>query len=116
MWYLSAAYATGFTLDVVSVEKYIAGALTFFVTQGANTATYTLNVPAPGTITADFASFTGIGSVDLAAVDKLGFTFNHVMAQDIVLDNFSTHVVPEPGTYALMACGLLGLALARRRS
>lgn len=114
LWDLTPANAVALTLDVVSVENYIAGALTFFVTQGANTATYTMNVPAPGSIMADLASFTGIGSVNRAAIDKLGFTFNHVVAQDIVLDNFATYV-PEPGTYALMAFGLLGVALARRR-
>jgi len=116
LWDLTAANATALTIDVVTVENYVSGEITFFVTQGANTATYSLTVPTPGTLQVDLASFTGIDSVIRSEIDKIGFTFNHVKAQDIALDNLGTYVVPEPGTYALMACGLLGLALIRRRS
>ncbi len=116
LWNLTSANATALTLDVINVENYISGAITFFVTQGANTATYSMTVPSPGQIAIDLDSFAGIGAVDRSIIDKVGFTFNHVVAQDIALDNFSTSVVPEPGTYALMAVGLLGLAFVRRRA
>jgi hypothetical protein len=115
MWNLTSPNATALTIDVINVENYVSGAITFFVTQGANTATYSMTVPTIGQIMIDLTSFAGIGSVDRSIIDKVGFTFNHVVAQDIALDNFGTHVVPEPGTYALMAAGLLGLALVRRR-
>jgi hypothetical protein len=115
MWNLTSAYATALTIDVITVENYTSGAITFFVSQGANTATYSMTVPTIGQIMIDLNSFAGIGSVDRSIIDKVGFTFNHVVAQDIALDNFGTYVVPEPGTYALMAAGLLGLALVRRR-
>ena len=36
-------------------------------------------------------------------------------SSDLAFDNFKEYVVPEPGTYALMAAGLLGLFAIRRR-
>lgn len=115
LWDLTEAKASALTLDVLGIEKYDSGSITFFIMQGPKTATYTMTVPTPGPLSVALSGFTGIDSVNRALIDSLGFTFSHVMAQDIVLDNFGTHVVPEPASYALMACGLLGLALVRRR-
>lgn len=115
LWDLTESKVSALTLDVLGIEKYDSGSITFFITQGANTATYTMTVPAPGSLSVALSGFSGIDSLNRALVNSLGFTFNHVMAQDIVLDNFGTQVVPEPASYALMACGLVGLALVRRR-
>jgi|GEM_PF-3191104 len=114
LWNLSALHATGLTLDIVDIEKYAGGSVGFFISQGSNTAAYSIAVPSVGTIIAGFDSFAGIGSIDLSGVDRLGFSFTHVNAQDIVIDNFGTQVVPEPGAYALTACGMLALGLVRR--
>jgi len=71
-------------------------------------------VPTTGPVLAPFAGFTG-GVVNLAAITELGFTFDNTLAQDVTLDNFATNIVPEPGTYAMMAAGLLGLFAIRRK-
>jgi hypothetical protein len=115
LWDLSSPYITGLTLDVMSLESYTGGAITFEMTDGVNTATYNMAVPTTGPIFAPFAGFTGIGAVNRAGVSQLGFTFDNTLAQDIRLDNFGTNLVPEPGTYALMAAGLIGLFAIRRR-
>lgn len=113
LWNLSGA--TGFSLDILSLENYGGGSIQFFITQAANTASYSTGVPLTGTLLVDFADFVNIDALNLSAVNRLGFSFTHVSAQDIVIDNFGTQVIPEPGTYALMAVGLLALGVARRR-
>ncbi len=114
LWDLSSPFITGLTLDVISVEGYTGGALTFSISDGVNTATYNMAVPTTGPVLAPFAGFTG-GVVNLAAITELGFTFDNTLAQDVTLDNFATNIVPEPGTYAMMAAGLLGLFAIRRK-
>jgi hypothetical protein len=113
IWDLSSS--SGLTLDIIDLEQYAGGSIEFFITQGANTASYSMGVPSVGTLIAGFGAFAGISGVDLSAVDRIGFTFGQVNAQDIVVDNFGTQVVPEPGTYAMLAGGLLAFSLLRRR-
>jgi hypothetical protein len=115
LWDLTSAYATGLAIEVVSLENYTGGSITFLIEDTSNNvATYTMGVPSVGLIAADLISFANIGNVDRANIDTIGFVFTHVQAQDIVLDNFQT-TVPEPGTYAMMAAGLLGLFAIRRK-
>ncbi|OHE77269.1 MAG: hypothetical protein A2107_01230 [Verrucomicrobia bacterium GWF2_62_7] len=54
-------------------------------------------------------------SLDLSQVTYLAFRINHGSDLDVTLDNFRTGVIPEPGTYAMMALGLLGVFAARRK-
>lgn len=112
LWNLSDA--AGFSLDILSLEGYTGGSIEFIVTQGATAATYSTGVPAVGTLVAHLADFANIDAINRSAISRIGFTFTHVSAQDIVIDNFGTQVIPEPSTYALMACGLLALGLVRR--
>jgi hypothetical protein len=116
LWDLSSI-GTFLNIDVQILEGYTGGQIQFFVGQGANSASTTLSVPNIGTILASLDSFTGIGGVNRAQIDTIGFVFLHdpVGSQDIRLDNFGTTIIPEPGTYALMAVGLLGLFAIRRK-
>ena len=115
LWDLSSPSIAGMTLDVISLENYVGGQITFSISDGTATATYATPVPAPGLLFAPFAGFTGIGAVDKAAISEVGFTFDNTLAQDITLDNFGLEQVPEPGTYAMIAAGLVGLFAIRRK-
>jgi hypothetical protein len=67
-----------------------------------------------------------VGSIDyyagnlVAPGDTLGFNYSVIFTAPSGLVSFSQQmtpsVVPEPGTFALMACGLAGLLVMRRRS
>jgi hypothetical protein len=116
LWDLSAV-GTFLTIDVQVTEGYTGGWLQFIVSEGANTATYVTGVPGVGVVSANLDWFTGIGGVDRTAIDTVAFSFLHdpLGSQDVRLDDFGTTVVPEPGTYALMAAGLLGLFAVRRK-
>jgi hypothetical protein len=120
LWSLTAA-DLGFTIELIGND--VAGStISFWLSDGTHKATsgqYAL--PAVNgqvssqVITALFSDFTGIGSVNMSAVTSLGFVNTHIANGDFGLDNFGTQVVPEPGSYALMAAGLFGLYLVRRR-
>ncbi len=115
LWDLTSSLASFLMIDVVSTEGYATGTIEFMVRQGANVATLMVATPVAGTYFADLNSFAGILGVNRALVDTVGFTFYHVTtSQDVILDNFATYV-PEPGTYAMMAAGLLGLFAIRRK-
>ena len=120
MWSLTAA-DVGFTIELIA-NDLPGSTISFWLSDGTNTATssgYALPVVGLGdpsqTIVALFSSFTGIGSVNMSAIKSLGFTNSQVLNGDLGLDNFGTQVVPEPGTYTLMAAGLVGLFFVRRR-
>lgn len=120
LWTLTAV-DTGFSIDVIW-NDLPGSTISFWLSDGTNTATsggYALPVINQGdpsqTIIALFSGFTGIGAVNMSAITSLGFTNNHTLNGDLALDNFGTYVVPEPGTYALMAAGLVGLYFVRRR-
>ena len=116
LWDLTAA---GTTIAIDMTFKDLAGgSVEFWVSDdgGTNRATYTSLMPDtfPATISALVAGFTG--TVDLVNVDAIGFTiFASAGNQDMSFDNFREYVVPEPGTYAMMAAGLLGLFAIRRK-
>ena len=120
LWSLTAL-DTGFSIDVVW-NDLPGSTIAFWLSDGTNTAMsaqYAIPVVEPGdpnpTIIALFSDFSGMGPVNRSAITSLGFVNTHTVNGDLALDNFGTQVIPEPGTYALMAAGLVGLYLVRRR-
>ena len=120
MWSLTS-FDVGFSIELIG-NDLPGSKIAFWLSDGTNTATspdYSLAVVAPGDpsqlIVALFSGFNGIGAVNMSAITSLGFVNTHVANGDLALDNFGTQVIPEPGTYALMAAGLVGLYFVRRR-
>lgn len=116
LWDLSSA---GSMLSIDLLFKDLAGgSLSFWVSDDGGTTTMVspliLLPGSPATITAFLSTFVGAG-VDLSSINSLGLIANTSTNQDLSFDNFSTQVVPEPGTYAMMAAGLIGLFAVRRR-
>ncbi|HPT28299.1 MAG TPA: PEP-CTERM sorting domain-containing protein [Bryobacteraceae bacterium] len=119
LWNLASS-AQGFSISLIGND--LAGStIAFWISDGTHIASspaYSLAVIAENgpaqTIYADFSSFSGINLVNLSAITSLGFTNTHVANGDLSLDNFQT-TIPEPGTYAMMAAGLLGLFALRRK-
>lgn len=120
LWNLTSA-DLGFAIELLW-NDLPGSKIAFWLSDGTNTAVspqYDLQVIVPGdpsqVILALFSGFTGIGSVNMSAITSLGFVNTHTANGDLALDDFGTYVVPEPGTYALMAAGLAGLYFIRRR-
>jgi hypothetical protein len=71
-------------------------------------------------VTLTFGAFTDPGTYSnytIASTNGIGaFGFSGIAAGNTSIDNITVGVVPEPGTYALMALGLASVvSLARRR-
>lgn len=118
LWDLTSPNVTTLRIEALDLEGYTGGTITFTIQDSANNVAF-LTVPAlgPGVIAANLSAFLNIENVDRASINNIGFTFNHVTAQDISLDNFeATNYVPEPATYAMMAAGLLGIFALRRKT
>ena len=117
--------AVGESLAIDVMSKDLPGStLAFWISDGTNTATSVqLGIPiirpslgdAPQTVSALISGFDGVGGVNLGAITSLGFATIHAPEADMALDDFREYVVPEPGTYALMAAGLIGIYALRRR-
>lgn len=115
-WDLSAPGST-ISIDLI-YKDVIGGTVEFWVSSdnGLNRTTsglIALPDGFPATISAALTTFTG--TANLSAINALGFTAYTVLNQDYAFDNFREYIVPEPGTYAMMAAGLLGLFAIRRR-
>jgi hypothetical protein len=78
------------------------------------------DLPASGIVDIPFSSFgvpQSFPPIDLTQIHDIGLTFrgNLLSAGTLVLDNFQVTTVPEPGTFAIMAIGVLGFGFIRAR-
>jgi hypothetical protein len=118
LWDLTSPNVTTLRIEALDLEGYTGGTITFSIRDTANNiASLTVPAAGPGIIAANLSSFLNIQNVDRSNINNIGFTFNHVTAQDISLDNFeATNYIPEPSTYTLMGVGLLGIFALRRKT
>lgn len=104
------------TITQTSDEIWDAGSEAFdpanaaFLVNGTNS----LRTPQNGTVSFNFSELAGFDGLQTAG----GYTFTSGLAanQDVYRISFSTVAVPEPGTAAFGAIGMIGLMLRRRRS
>jgi len=116
MWDLSAV-GTQMSIDLM-FKDLTGGSLEFWVSDDGGTTRLVspliLLPVSPAVLSTFLSTFTGSG-VDLSAINALGLIATTSLNQDLSFDNFGTQIVPEPSTYALMACGLLAFGVLRRR-
>jgi hypothetical protein len=97
---------------LVNYDSWNTLAITFDGTAGSTSITYSVNgVAQAGTI--DVSGSTQVGNVIMQAYN-FGQTFGANTGPDYNAYWSNTATVPEPGTYVLMATGLLGVAGAAR--
>jgi hypothetical protein len=103
--------------DATSIQ-YLRPDNSAIATLGANSVVFWINGQLVGT-EADSGYVYNSGANGNATLGRLGFTATTANLGNFLIDNLnvaSWSVVPEPGTFALTACGLAGLLVLRRRS
>lgn len=107
--------ANSLGIDFLSAD--FGGSLTVTASDGTNTSTKTLSIPAgPSTLSLLFSSFTG--SADFSAISSLTYSFTGDVSGDYaiqLLDSHFTTLVPSPAALPAGLIGLGALAMGRRR-
>lgn len=106
-FYLTAGWNDGLAVDVVG--KLLGGTLYSTTLYPSATAPTLYNFGWAGI---DEVVFTPYGGTPHPGYEIGG---THFVMDNLYIDEMPADVIPEPGTWALMGCGLAGLALARRR-
>lgn len=123
-WLITPTFSTATAVQVTfyaqadQIAPYFDQIAYGFSTGGTTAASFTLS--SPTTVGGGWNLYTatlaaqGAGTVGRFAINYVGLADN---ANYVGIDTLSVNAVPEPGTWAMFACGLAGLAgLARRRS
>lgn len=88
----------------------------FSAGSGSATSGFTTILASVTASTADWTQYTV--TLPSAATGRIAFEYlvgNADLANTLAIDTVSVSAVPEPATYGLMAMGLAGLAMLRRR-
>jgi hypothetical protein len=101
---------TGFL--VTFAEADLTYKATVIVSDGVNTSSQTINELA-GVTNENFTYAGFTGSANLSAITNLSLVLESSVGGDYKIESIQT--VPEPATMSLMALGLAGLAMLRRR-
>lgn len=99
------------SIEQTAADIWDAGSELFDPAAAAFVGNNNLRTPQNGVVSANFAELAGFDGLPTAA----GYVFTSGLAADTNVYRIRFEVVPEPGTYALIAGGLLAVGWSTRR-